>query len=103
MTTAVHIAAHATEALLFSTLLQLTVLVLAARVGGGIALRMRQFDFSHLAGRCNRGVVMWVALVLGFFLFSWFDVRPVMNRILHHCDAGTGNALAQPARHFCPA
>jgi len=41
MTTAVHIAAHATEALLFSTLLQLTVLVLAARVGGGIALRMQ--------------------------------------------------------------
>ena len=42
MTTAVNIAAHKTEALLFFTLLQLTVIVLAARVGGGIALRIGQ-------------------------------------------------------------
>jgi Kef-type K+ transport system membrane component KefB len=31
-----------------------------------------------------------VVLVLGFFLFSWFGVRPVMKRILHRCDAGSG-------------
>ena len=42
MTTAVNIAAHKTEALLFFTLLQLTVIVLAARIGGGIALRVGQ-------------------------------------------------------------
>ena len=42
MTTAVNIAAHKTEALLFFTLLQLTVIVLAARIGGGIALRIGQ-------------------------------------------------------------
>ena len=42
MTTAVNIAAHKTEALLFFTLLQLTVIVLAARIGGGLALRIGQ-------------------------------------------------------------
>jgi len=42
MTTAVNIAAHKTEALLFFTLLQLTVIVLAARIGGGVALRIGQ-------------------------------------------------------------
>ena len=42
MTTAVNIAAHKTEALLFFTLLQLTVIVLVARIGGGIALRVGQ-------------------------------------------------------------
>ena len=42
MTTTVNIAAHKTEALLFFTLLQLTVIVLAARIGGGIALRIGQ-------------------------------------------------------------
>lgn len=42
MTTAGHIAAHQTEALLFFTLLQLTVIVLAARIGSAIALRSGQ-------------------------------------------------------------
>ncbi|MEK6664787.1 MAG: cation:proton antiporter [Pseudomonadota bacterium] len=42
MTTAINIAAHKTEALLFFTLLQLTVIVLAARIGGGVALRIGQ-------------------------------------------------------------
>ncbi|HEY8856820.1 MAG TPA: cation:proton antiporter [Rugosibacter sp.] len=42
MTTAVPIAAHQTEALLFFTLLQLTVIVLAARIGSGVALRIGQ-------------------------------------------------------------
>ena len=36
------ISAHKTEALLFFTLLQLTVIVLAARIGGTLALRIGQ-------------------------------------------------------------
>ena len=39
---AANIATHKTEALLFFTLLQLTVIVLAARLGGGLALRIGQ-------------------------------------------------------------
>ncbi len=42
MTIAANIAAHKTEALLFFTLLQLTVIVLAARIGGTLALRIGQ-------------------------------------------------------------
>ena len=42
MSTPINIAAHKTEALLFFTLLQLTVIVLAARLGGGVALRIGQ-------------------------------------------------------------
>lgn len=247
MTIAANIATHKTEALLFFTLLQLTVIVLAARIGGGIALRVGQsavvgeiiigillgpslfgllapdifnyvfhsgapepmqmlsqiglillmfqigleFDFAHLGTPRNRKAVMWVAsasliapfalgfavgqasapilspnahplgsalfvatafsitalpilgrimmefnmtrtpigviaisaaaindvigwlllalittltlsnfnagsfalkvvLVLGFFIVSWFAVRPVMKRILHRCDAHSG-------------
>lgn len=247
MTIASTLTTHKTEALLFFTLLQLTVSVLAARIGGGLALRIGQsvvvgeivigillgpslfgllapdifqyvfhsgtpepmqmlsqiglvllmfqigleFDFSHLSARRNRRAVMWIAslslvapfvlgffighisastlspgahplgtalfvatafsitalpilgrimmefnmtrtpigviaisaaaindvigwlllalittltlsnfdapsfalkvvLVLGFFLASWFGVRPVMKRILHRCDAHSG-------------
>lgn len=247
MTIASTLTTHKTEALLFFTLLQLTVIVLAARIGGGVALRIGQsmvvgeivigillgpslfgllapdvfqyvfhsgapepmqmlsqiglvllmfqigleFDFSHLSARRNRRAVMWIAsfslvapfilgfvvgqasaatlspgahplgtalfvatafsitalpilgrimmefnmtrtpigviaisaaaindvigwlllalittltlsnfdapsfalkvvLVLGFFLASWFVIRPVMKRILHHCDAHSG-------------
>lgn len=42
MSTAVNITAHQTEALLFFTLMQLTVIVLAARIGGTLALRIGQ-------------------------------------------------------------
>ena len=42
MSAVVNIAAHKTEALLFFTLLQLTVIVLAARIGGTLALRIGQ-------------------------------------------------------------
>ena len=42
MTIGVQITAHKTEALLFFTLLQLTVIVLAARIGGTIAVRIGQ-------------------------------------------------------------
>ena len=42
MSAAANIAAHKTEALLFFTLLQLTVIVLAARIGGTLALRIGQ-------------------------------------------------------------
>jgi Kef-type K+ transport system membrane component KefB len=247
LTIASTLTTHKTEALLFFTLLQLTVSVLAARIGGGLALRIGQsvvvgeivigillgpslfgllapdifqyvfhsgtpepmqmlsqiglvllmfqigleFDFSHLSARRNRRAVMWIAslslvapfvlgffighisastlspgahplgtalfvatafsitalpilgrimmefnmtrtpigviaisaaaindvigwlllalittltlsnfdapsfalkvvLVLGFFLASWFGVRPVMKRILHRCDAHSG-------------
>lgn len=117
MTAAGHIAAHQTEALLFFTLLQLTVIVLAARIGSAIALRSGQtaavgeiivgiflgpslfgllapelfqyvfhsgtpepmqmlsqiglvllmfqigleFDFSHLSAQHNRKTMLWVA------------------------------------------
>ncbi|MDO8249659.1 MAG: cation:proton antiporter [Rhodoferax sp.] len=247
MTIANTLSTHKTEALLFFTLMQLTVIVLAARIGGGVALRIGQsmvvgeivigillgpslfgllapdvfqyvfhsgtpepmqmlsqiglvllmfqigleFDFSHLSARRNRRAVMWiasfslvlpfilgflvgqasaatlspgahplgtalfvatafsitalpilgrimmefnmtrtpigviaisaaaindvigwlllalittltlsnfdapsfalkVALVLGFFLASWFLIRPLMKRILHRCDAHSG-------------
>lgn len=247
MTIASTLTTHKTEALLFFTLLQLTVIVLAARIGGGVALRIGQsmvvgeivigillgpslfgllapdvfqyvfhsgtpepmqmlsqiglvllmfqigleFDFSHLSAQRNRRAVMWIAsfslvapfvlgfivgqasaatlspgahplgaalfvatafsitalpilgrimmefnmtrtpigviaisaaaindvigwlllalittltlsnsdapsfalkvvLVLGFFLASWFVIRPVMKRILHRCDAHSG-------------
>jgi len=247
MTVASTLSTHKTEALLFFTLLQLTVIVLAARIGGGVALRIGQsmvvgeivigillgpslfgllapdvfqyvfhsgtpepmqmlsqiglvllmfqigleFDFSHLSARRNRSAVMWiasfsliapfvlgfivgqasaatlspgahplgtalfvatafsitalpilgrimmefnmtrtpigviaisaaaindvigwlllalittltlsnfdapsfalkVALVLGFFLASWFVIRPLMKRILHRCNAHSG-------------
>ena len=42
MSEAVTLSAHKTEALLFFTLLQLTVIVLAARIGGTLALRIGQ-------------------------------------------------------------
>ena len=42
MSTVANIAAHKTEALLFFTLLQLTIIVLAARIGGTVALRIGQ-------------------------------------------------------------
>ena len=42
MTIGVQITAHKTEALLFFTLLQLTVIVLAARIGGTVAVRIGQ-------------------------------------------------------------
>jgi Kef-type K+ transport system membrane component KefB len=247
MTITANIATHKTEALLFFTLLQLTVIVLAARIGGGVALRIGQsavvgeivigillgpslfgliapdvfqyvfhsgapepmqmlsqiglvllmfqigleFDFAHLGTPRNRKAVIWIAtasliapfalgfavgqisapilspgahplgsalfvatafsitalpilgrimmefgmtrtpigviaisaaaindvigwlllalittltlsnfdapgfalkvvLVLGFFVLSWFAVRPVMKRILHRCDAHSG-------------
>jgi Kef-type K+ transport system membrane component KefB len=247
MTIANTLSTHKTEALLFFTLMQLTVIVLAARIGGGVALRIGQsmvvgeivigillgpslfgllapdvfqyvfhsgapepmqmlsqiglvllmfqigleFDFSHLSAQRNRRAVMWIAsfslvvpfvlgfivgqasaatlspgahplgtalfvatafsitalpilgrimmefnmtrtpigviaisaaaindvigwlllalittltlsnfdapsfalkvvLVLGFFLASWFLIRPLMKRILHRCDARSG-------------
>jgi len=59
MTTAVHIAAHKTEALLFFTLLQLTVIVLAARIGGGLALRIGQ---TAAAGEIIVGILLGPSL-----------------------------------------
>lgn len=59
MTTAVHIAAHNTELLLFFTLLQLTVIVLAARIGGEIALRIGQ---SAAVGEIIVGILLGPSL-----------------------------------------
>ncbi len=59
MTTAVNIAAHKTEALLFFTLLQLTVIVLAARIGGGLALRI---DQTAAAGEIIVGILLGPSL-----------------------------------------
>ena len=53
------IAAHQTEALLFFTLLQLTVIVLAARVGGEIALRIGQ---SAAVGEIIVGILLGPSL-----------------------------------------
>ena len=59
MTAAVYIAAHKTEALLFFTLLQLTVIVLAARIGGEIALRIGQ---SAAVGEIIVGILLGPSL-----------------------------------------
>ena len=59
MTTAVHIATHQTEALLFFTLLQLTVIVLAARIGGVIAVRVGQ---SAVVGEIVIGILLGPSL-----------------------------------------
>ena len=59
MTTAVDIAAHKTEALLFFTLLQLTVIVLAARIGGAIALRIGQ---TAVVGEIIVGILLGPSL-----------------------------------------
>lgn len=59
MTAAVHIATHKTEALLFFTLLQLTVIVLAARIGGEIALRIGQ---SAVVGEIIVGILLGPSL-----------------------------------------
>ena len=59
MTTSIHIATHQTEALLFFTLLQLTVIVLVARVGGEIALRIGQ---SAAVGEIVVGILLGPSL-----------------------------------------
>ena len=59
MTTTINSATHATEALLFFTLLQLTVIVLAARIGGGIALRIGQ---SAVVGEIVIGILLGPSL-----------------------------------------
>lgn len=45
-------------------------------------LTLSQFDASSFA--------LKVILVLGFFLLSWFGVRPLMKRIMHRFDARSG-------------
>ena len=73
MTITANIATHKTEALLFFTLLQLTIIVLAARVGGGIALRMGQ---SAVVGEIIIGIL------LGPSLFGWL-VPDTFQYIFH--------------------
>ena len=59
MTIAVQITAHKTEALLFFTLMQLTVIVLAARIGGEIAQRVGQ---SAVVGEIIVGILLGPSL-----------------------------------------
>jgi Kef-type K+ transport system membrane component KefB len=59
MTATGHLATHKTEALLFFTLLQLTVIVLAARIGGGVALRIGQ---SAVVGEIIIGILLGPSL-----------------------------------------
>jgi Kef-type K+ transport system membrane component KefB len=59
MTTTADIAAHKTEALLFFTLLQLTVIVLMARIGGALAQRVGQ---STAVGEIIVGILLGPSL-----------------------------------------
>lgn len=59
MTIGIQISAHKTEALLFFTLLQLTVIVLAARIGGEIAQRVGQ---SAVVGEIVLGILLGPSL-----------------------------------------
>lgn len=59
MTNTANIAAHQTETLLFFTLLQLTVIVLAARIGGEIAIRIGQ---SAAVGEIIVGILLGPSL-----------------------------------------
>ncbi len=73
---AANIGAHKTEALLFFTLLQLTVIVLAARVGGGVALRIGQ---TAAVGE------IIVGILLGPSLFGW--MAPGLFQYVFHSGA----------------
>jgi len=83
MTTAVHIAAHKTEALLFFTLLQLTVIVLAARIGGEIALRIGQ---SAAVGEIIVGILvgpsLFGLLAPGLFQYVFHSGAPEPMQML---------------------
>lgn len=83
MTTAVHIATHQTESLLFFTLLQLTVIVLAARIGGGIALRIGQ---SAVVGEIIVGILLgpslFGALAPGLFQYVFHSGAPEPMQML---------------------
>lgn len=70
MTATSQVAVHRTEALLFFTLLQLTVIVLAGRVGGALALRMRQ---SAAVGEIIVGILLGPSLfgLLAPETFAW--------------------------------
>ncbi|MHB9020589.1 MAG: cation:proton antiporter [Halothiobacillus sp.] len=46
-------------------------------------LTISQFDGAHFA--------LKVLLVLGFFLLSWFVIRPMMRWLVHRFDAGSGH------------
>ena len=70
MTTTSQVAVHRAEALLFFTLLQLTVIVLAGRVGGALALRLRQ---SAAVGEIIVGILLGPSLfgLLAPETFAW--------------------------------
>ena len=76
MSSVANIAAHKTEALLFFTLLQLTVIVLAARVGGTLALRIGQ---TAAVGE------IIVGILLGPSLFGW--LAPDLFQYVFHSGA----------------
>jgi Kef-type K+ transport system membrane component KefB len=83
MTAAVQISAHETEALLFFTLLQLAVIVLAARIGGEIAVRTGQ---SAAVGEIIVGILLGPSLfgllVPGLFQYVFHSGAPEPMQML---------------------
>ena len=77
MTASHNIAAHQTEALLFFTLLQLTVIVVAARIGGEIAVRIGQ---SGAVGEIIVGILLGPSLFsdLGVISQQMFTILVIM-------------------------
>ena len=82
--TSTDIAAHQVEALLFFTLLQLTVIVLAARIGGAIAIRIGQRTCAF-AGRPSAGI----GTVYRHSVFNYrvADTRPNHDGVQHDAHA----------------
>lgn len=83
MTTSVHITTHHNEALLFFTLLQLIVIMLAARIGGEVALRIGQ---SAAVGEIIVGILLGPSLfgllAPGLFQYVFHSSAPEPMQIL---------------------
>lgn len=79
------LAIHQTESLLFFTLLQLTVIVLAGRLGGELARRMRQ---SPAVGEIVLGIL------LGPSLFGWL-APPVFHYVFRSAPPEPMQMLSQ--------
>ena len=87
MTTAAHAASsvHASEALLYFTLLQLAVIVLAGRLGGALALRLGQ---TAAVGE------IVVGILLGPSLLGWL-APGVFGYVFHSADGTALQMLSQ--------
>ncbi|WP_407276052.1 cation:proton antiporter [Halothiobacillus sp. DCM-1] len=78
-------ATHHTETLVFFTLLQLTVIILAARLAGSVALRLGQ---AAVVGE------ILVGILLGPSLLGWLAPEP-FHYVFHHIDGAPMQVLAQ--------